>query len=67
MSELIIRFPTLSEMLDFIAVTGYLGRKIVADHRSISGFFSEAEIELAQNGMHGEIKPLDKMQNDIRS
>jgi hypothetical protein len=63
MSELIIRFPSLSEMLDFIATTGYLDRKIVQEHCSICGFFSDAEIELAQNGMHGEIKPLDKTQS----
>jgi len=44
-------------MQDFIAVTGYLGRRIIQDHCSICGVFSDAEIELAQNGMQGEIEP----------
>lgn len=60
MSEFIIRFPTLLDLLDFIAVTGNTGEKITDDRFSIRGFFSEAELELAIKGMHGKIKPFDK-------
>lgn len=57
MSELIIQFPSLLDMLDFIGVTGKTGKGVTQDEYSIHGFFSDAEIELAQNGMNGEIKP----------
>jgi hypothetical protein len=53
-------------MQDFIAVTGYWGRKIIQDRCSSCGVFSDAEIELAQNGMQDEIKPLDKIQSEPR-
>jgi len=43
-------------MLDFIGATGKAGKQVTQDNYSIHGFFSEAEIELAQNGMNGEIK-----------
>lgn len=57
MSEFLIRFPTLPDLLDFIATTGNIGSKIVRNRYSIQGFFSEAELELAVNGMHGRVKP----------
>lgn len=60
MSEFIIRFPTLLDLLDFIAATGNTGGTISDDRFSIEGFFSEAELELAIKGMHGKIKPFDK-------
>ncbi|HTM93016.1 MAG TPA: hypothetical protein VL095_11390 [Flavisolibacter sp.] len=56
MPELIIQFPTLLDMLDFIGVAGKTGKQVTEDDYSIHGFFSDAEIELAQNGMNGEIK-----------
>jgi hypothetical protein len=56
MPELIIQFPTLPDMLDFIGATGKAGKQLTQDNYSIHGFFSDAEIELAQNGMNGEIK-----------
>jgi len=58
MPELIIQFPTLLDMLDFIGVTEKAGKQVTQDNYSIHGFFSDAEIELAQNGMNGEIKHL---------
>ena len=59
MSELIIQFPTLPDMLDFIGATGKAGKQVTQDDYSIHGFFSDAEIELAQNGMNGEINHFD--------
>ena len=56
MPELIIQFPTLLDMLDFIGATGKAGKQVTQDNYSIHGFFSDAEIELAQNGMNGDIK-----------
>lgn len=35
----------------------YMGSKRVRERCSIRGFFSEAELELAVNGMHGLVKP----------
>lgn len=61
MSELIIRFPSLLDLLDFIAVTGNTGQKIGREIYYIRGFFSDAQIELAQNGMHAKIKGANKM------
>jgi hypothetical protein len=34
-----------------------MGSKRVRERCSIRGFFSEAELELAVNGMHGLVKP----------
>jgi hypothetical protein len=61
MSELVIRFPTLLDMLDFIRITGKTGNRVTQDDYSIHDFFSDAEIELAQNGMSGEIKLIRKI------
>ena len=61
MSEFIIRFPTLLDMLDFIDAIGNRRQQINPDDCSVCGFFSDAEIELAQNGMRGEIEPFGKM------
>ena len=58
MQELIIQFPTLPDMLDFLGVTGKADKQVTQDNYSIHGLFSDAEIELAQNGMNGEIKHL---------
>ena len=63
MSELIIQFPSLLDLLDFIGIIGEKGKGVAQDDYSIYGFFSDAEIELAQNGMNGEIKPFGKRQN----
>ena len=65
MSELIIRFPNLLDLLDFIAVTGNTGQKIERERCYIRGFFSDAEIELAQNGMHAQIKGFDKIVKQV--
>ena len=64
MSKFIIRFPTLLDMMDFIAVTGNVGQEVVQEQCSVCGFFSDAEIELARNGMHGDIKPFDKARSE---
>jgi hypothetical protein len=45
-------------MLDFIGATGKAGKQVIQDDYSIHDFFSDAEIESAQNGMNGEIKHL---------
>jgi hypothetical protein len=58
MSEFIIQFPTLPDLLDFIEAADNRRRRINPDNCSVYGFFSDAEIELAQNGMHGKIKPV---------
>lgn len=57
MSEFLILFPSLLDLMDFIATTGNIGSKRVRERCSIRGFFSEAELELAVNGMHGLVKP----------
>ena len=62
MSEFIIRFPTLLDLFDFVATTGNMGKKIGRQHYSIRGFFSEAELELAMNGMQGKIKSFGRLQ-----
>ena len=61
MSEFTIRFQTLLDMLDFISTTDNASVLVIQDAYLIRGFFSDAEIELAQNGMQGEIKPVDPM------
>ena len=62
MSEFLILFPSLLDLLDFITTTGNIGSKRVRERCSIRGFFSEAELELAVNGMHGLVKPFGRMQ-----
>jgi hypothetical protein len=39
MPELIIQFPTLLDMLDFIGVAGKTGKQVTEDDYSIHGFF----------------------------
>lgn len=63
MSEFIIQFPNLPNMLDFVEAVGNRKQHINPDDCTVCGFFSDAEIELAQNGMHGEIKSHGKTQN----
>lgn len=65
MSELIIKFPSLLDLLDFIEVTGNAGQKIGIERYYIRGFFSDAEIELAQNGMQAQIKGFDKIRKQV--
>jgi hypothetical protein len=60
MPELVIRFASLSDMMDFIGVTGNTGDRVAQDGYVIRGFFSDAETELAANGMGGEVTPIDK-------
>jgi hypothetical protein len=57
MSEFLILFPSLLDLMDFMATTGNMGSKRVRERCSSRGFFSEAELELAVNGMHGLVKP----------
>ena len=62
MSEFLILFPSLVDLMDFMATTGNIGSKRVRERCSIRGFFSEAELELAVNGMHGLVKPFGRKQ-----
>ena len=55
MQTLILKFPTILDLMDFASVTAEDGHEVDHARLTIKGQFEEADVELAKSGYKADI------------